>query len=269
MDSKRIAWIDSLKTIAVFLVILGHNGLRKADDGISMLNMIYAFHMPLFFFISGVLYRKKLPVFMEFRKYFFSLIVPFILYNVLFIGYIAVLNYLKFGFISDEVFFKSLKGIIFATISHPDTAILPCFPTWFFVSLFFVKCLASLFSESLKFKLLAMVIIVCIFVLSMLSDKNLYWHLDSSLYALPFFFGGYLVAKYELADKISNGTMLMVAIHPLLLTVIYLGIKKFLPHWLPYNIFLSLTIAVIVFIILIPPIKYCERHAGVLLGKLR
>lgn len=47
---RRIEWIDQLRGMAVILVILHHAGLRGFG------RFILAFHMPLFFFISGLLF---------------------------------------------------------------------------------------------------------------------------------------------------------------------------------------------------------------------
>jgi fucose 4-O-acetylase-like acetyltransferase len=47
---NRIKWVDAAKGIGIFLVVLGHltsvNGLTAT--------VIWAFHMPLFFFLSGL-----------------------------------------------------------------------------------------------------------------------------------------------------------------------------------------------------------------------
>ena len=59
---RRAAWIDHARGIAIILVVYGHciRGLLAAGlvDGSAHLTidyLIYGFHMPLFFFISGVL----------------------------------------------------------------------------------------------------------------------------------------------------------------------------------------------------------------------
>ena len=58
----RYSWLDSLRGLAIFLVVIGHviqflychdnDGYRKCIDW----NIIYSFHMPLFFMISGYSY---------------------------------------------------------------------------------------------------------------------------------------------------------------------------------------------------------------------
>ena len=52
--TQRINWIDWAKVFAIYLVILGHH-ISKDVEGESLVkNFIYAFHMPFFFFISGL-----------------------------------------------------------------------------------------------------------------------------------------------------------------------------------------------------------------------
>lgn len=53
--TKRISYIDQLKGIAIFLVVLGHLIGHNAGSGNGLWTFIYSFHMPLFMFISGYL----------------------------------------------------------------------------------------------------------------------------------------------------------------------------------------------------------------------
>ena len=52
--SERYTWIDCIKGIGIFLVVLGH--IYK-DNYIGQ--WIYSFHMPLFFMLSGYLMYTK------------------------------------------------------------------------------------------------------------------------------------------------------------------------------------------------------------------
>ena len=57
-EKGRIEWLDSLKGMLIFLVVFGHVLLPAPRDGnlISVVfSAIYAFHMPLFVFVSGLL----------------------------------------------------------------------------------------------------------------------------------------------------------------------------------------------------------------------
>ncbi|RGC19958.1 acyltransferase, partial [Absiella sp. AM54-8XD] len=46
VNSKRLIWLDQLKAISMYLVILGHSLLKFKKH--LMFKVIYSFHMPLF-----------------------------------------------------------------------------------------------------------------------------------------------------------------------------------------------------------------------------
>lgn len=52
---RRVEWIDALRGIGMFLVLLGHSSLT----GSVISKYIYSFHMPLFFFISGIVFNER------------------------------------------------------------------------------------------------------------------------------------------------------------------------------------------------------------------
>ena len=55
--TDRIEWIDIAKGFGILLVILGHT--IAYDCSHIVYNSIYSFHMPLFFFLSGVMSKKE------------------------------------------------------------------------------------------------------------------------------------------------------------------------------------------------------------------
>lgn len=78
MDLKsRIAWIDVARGIGIILVIYGH-----ALDAHSIRHLIYAFHMPLFFFLSGIVFHhKKEDKFLPFlKKNIRSILIPYFIF---------------------------------------------------------------------------------------------------------------------------------------------------------------------------------------------
>ena len=67
--TKRLDWLDFAKGIAIVLVVVGHAGRGISSAGISDTNnvlslidaIIYAFHMPFFFILSGVTFGIRPP----------------------------------------------------------------------------------------------------------------------------------------------------------------------------------------------------------------
>ena len=54
-EKTRDSYFDNLKTILIFLVVLGH--FTNLNNSVPLMgainNVIYSFHMPIFIFISG------------------------------------------------------------------------------------------------------------------------------------------------------------------------------------------------------------------------
>lgn len=53
MSKDRFLWLDTLKVMAIYLVVLGH--IVSTTYQPDLKGIIYSFHMPLFFMISGYL----------------------------------------------------------------------------------------------------------------------------------------------------------------------------------------------------------------------
>lgn len=62
---KDIAWIDYARLLGILLVVFGHvlqsQSLFTENESLHLIwNFVYLFHMPLFFIISGYLYKNSL-----------------------------------------------------------------------------------------------------------------------------------------------------------------------------------------------------------------
>ncbi len=77
---KRIDYIDIAKAIGILLVLLGH----LIPDGYNSLkSVIYSFHMPLFFILSGMT-LKDLNFTIFAKKRFYSVLLPYLLWAAIF-----------------------------------------------------------------------------------------------------------------------------------------------------------------------------------------
>lgn len=74
MNNKRIEWLDIAKGIGILLVILGH----CLNINQRSFHLIFTFHMPLFFLLSGYVFKDKVPFFKFIGKKFKTLIIPFL-----------------------------------------------------------------------------------------------------------------------------------------------------------------------------------------------
>ena len=79
LDMKeRKEYIDVAKGIGIILVVLGHLDI----DGQISREAIYAFHMPLFFILSGVFAKTNIDFKNYFAKSFKTLYVPFFVFFI-------------------------------------------------------------------------------------------------------------------------------------------------------------------------------------------
>jgi len=74
----RIYWIDWIKAINITLLVWSH--ITPVGE-----KEIFLFHMPLFFMISGMLYKQKGSK-EEFKSSVQTLLLPYIIYNILYLS---------------------------------------------------------------------------------------------------------------------------------------------------------------------------------------
>lgn len=73
----RILCLDYARIIVAVLVIYGHITTRASVENVY----IYAFHMPFFFLVSGMLHKYDGTI--QWKKYTRSLLVPLLFFNIL------------------------------------------------------------------------------------------------------------------------------------------------------------------------------------------
>ena len=74
---SRIPMIDVAKGIGIILVVIGHTNLPTL-----VMNLIYAFHVPLFFVLSGMVFNMNKSLTELFVNKFRTLLVPYYFFGV-------------------------------------------------------------------------------------------------------------------------------------------------------------------------------------------
>ena len=133
MSGKRIEYIDITKGIGILLVALAHADISLISPYLH--RFIYAFHMPLFFFLSGYFFNPETPFSTLLRKRFNSILKPY--FVTILLIYIASLSFTNMRFAN--VFGRILKSL-YATGYYIDWVQL-----WFLPSLFVTSLFAFLF----------------------------------------------------------------------------------------------------------------------------
>ena len=131
--SKRIEYLDIAKGIGILLVVLGHNDFEVIS--LFLQRLIYSFHMPLFFFLSGYFINTTVPFFDFVKKRFNSLLKPFLF--TVFLIYLTSISFEKMSF--STAITRTIKSL------YGSGAYLDWVQLWFLPHLFAVSLYAFLF----------------------------------------------------------------------------------------------------------------------------
>lgn len=204
MKKDRINWIDWAKCIAITMVVFGHIP-QPADS--FLVFYICTFHIPFFFFISGYLTKVRLESKEELKKCIQSLIIPYILYNIIFYPYWAIRQYIDSGvnFSVFEYVIKPLIGLPFLQINSPISSSVNG-AMWFVAVLLIMRLTVFLCNHSSKpilyLKLIA-VLNVCLFVFVNYIGTSLPLTIEGLLRCMPLYILGYLTKRYKWLDENS------------------------------------------------------------------
>lgn len=138
----RDSIVDIAKGIGIFLVVLGHVPLPR-----ELLTAIYLFHMPLFFFLSGMFFHSEENFIYGVYKKVRTLIIPYFFFAFIGNSTNVLRDYIVYQTISIDSFWMLFDG---------STA-----PLWFLICLFLcylMSRLVSLISNNWKFLLFFSVI---------------------------------------------------------------------------------------------------------------
>ena len=127
--SNRIQYIDIARGIGILLVVLGHNDFALVSPFVYQ--VIYSFHMPLFFFLSGYFINPSVGFWEFVRRRFHSLLKPF-LFTIFMIYFVSV-SFEKMSF--QTALFRITKSL-YGTGYYLDWVQLWFLPHLFVVSLY-------------------------------------------------------------------------------------------------------------------------------------
>ena len=177
MTKQRDPYFDNLKGVLICLVVLGHCTNLYRDSNVwcnYLFHLIYAFHMPLFFYISGYFSKN---VEKTYKRAFESLIIPAIPFELLYFILHAVTN-----------------------ADNAEPFLTPVFAYWFCFVLFFCRALLPYLTRLRG-------IVVITFALALAAGFNPYINevmsLSRFLCMLPFFMLGFYTTR-ERMERIRN-----------------------------------------------------------------
>jgi len=188
MLKQRIDWLDTLKLLGIFYIYVGHFGKSAGP----LYPFVFSFHVPLFFFISG-LFAKNIEsaedLFITLKKSFKQIVIPYFLFCI-----ISLLYYLVRFQWSASTFIDSTINALMGVRGHVFAESL-----WFLPCLFMVIFYHALLSFALKNKWAVMAVSMAIFLWGMpkaiISNPKYFFNTDSALCYLSYYSIGYCASS--------------------------------------------------------------------------
>ena len=185
---KRINKIDILRAIGIILMVLGHvfDFFGKFD------RYIHTFHMPLFFIISGYLFRSKLDCKLSklISQKAKRLLIPYISF--------AAINYVAWFFLErgEESWLTPLVRLV----TYNTSGLPICGALWFLTALFWAEVFYLVIDRVVKNDKKRMLIVFTVaFIVSWLQNKFSYrlpLTIDTGLVCMGFLESGRVCKQY-------------------------------------------------------------------------
>jgi acyltransferase len=197
---NRYYWLDIAKSIGIFLIVFGHLSISKFT-----MDFLWTFHVPLFFFISGFLFKPTAgDIFLNRLKS--RLILPYI--------YIYLLNVLLVVLIAFDFNFNSIIDRVLAMFWGSQGN--PHFVNgalWFLPGLIIIELIYFfLIRKSIWFYLPLLSLSIFLYSHGYL---NLFLSIDLALLGLNYYIVGVLVRKFNIIDTIKTKPVALVLIFAL------------------------------------------------------
>ena len=138
MNEGRVQYIDIAKCFAMILIIVGHSIV----PGLAQ-NAIYSFHVPLFFFLSGIFISMK-PCREVVEKKAARLLLPYAITSLLLVALYLVKSLLGHGTFTDVL--KALVAALYCCGTEVDygwITIPSCGAIWFLPALFIASLIVN------------------------------------------------------------------------------------------------------------------------------
>lgn len=193
---KRQPEVDVAKGIGIYLVVLAH----CCGDSL-MGNLINSFHMPLFFFLSGLFLFRKEETFRHFVvKKAKSLLFPCLLFGIILSTYSTIMDAMR----GDGTIPIGLRyiGLFINTRHNPYPGSL-----WFFLALFLIEFMLYFLHKSIYSNVCRIIVVIALAMIGCTYNyyikEGLPWSLDIAIICMLFTEVGYQCKFYGLIGNVN------------------------------------------------------------------
>ncbi len=205
---NRIMWIDVLKGIGVFFVVLGH--VVRND---MIFSWIYSFHMPLFFFAAGYVY-KQCPVITNVKHKLYSVMTPYFIFGTIIIIYWYLIERHARG--NQQSLGEAIFGLVSGEYRYLDFNVHLWFLPCFFLTVVIYNILVVKFSR----KWAIAIAVVMMLLHSFFEFPELVWGFDKVFQYIVFYSMGNLASNLKIDEKVRGNKGLV----PIIVIVAVAGV---------------------------------------------
>lgn len=226
MYGSRITWLDSLKGIGIILVLLGH--IYNND---FVFNFVYSFHMPVFFFAAGYVYKDR-PILIDLKRRIDTIVRPYFIFGgSVLIYWIFVERRFRESNCSIS---QAIIGLFLGQYTKLDFNV----HLWFLPCFFVTVILFNIFTKEFGIKISYCIAIVLCVINIVLPVPEIPWGIDRMCKYIVFYaIGNWIHSKHQLffnTNKVVH-KISMIAVGVILLAFLWmLNQVSYLEHILWY-----------------------------------
>ena len=216
---ERINWIDWAKAFCMTVVVFCH--IPQQEDTFY-LQYLASVILSTFFFISGYLKKKDLSVKESAKKYGYALLIPYLLYNIIYYPFWAVKFLIEHGGMTWHDAIRPIIGTLLGQLNSPVSCELNGV-TWFLIALFVMHLLTDILNRHKHGKTIMLALSITTIILYGANKYNHYapyitYH--GFIRCLCFFFLGNISHQWEYLKTLSLTKDLAIGITTLLASLI-------------------------------------------------
>lgn len=192
MEKERLSWLDVLKGIGIILVVMGH-----IYSNSIIFNWLYSFHMPLFFFAAGCVYKNR-SVYIDIKRRIQTIVVPYFSF-----GFINLIYwyFIEKRFRNSSMGLReNIFGLLFGQYDYLDFNVHLWFLPCFFTTVVLFNFLYNKLGEKITYIIVILMSILYIFI----PIPKLFWGIDLSFKYMAFYAVGVSSQKILKKNNVNN-----------------------------------------------------------------
>lgn len=201
---KRLDYLDISKAFLIISVVLCHSPFENAY-------YLYWFHMPAFFIISGMLYKRGMNIKEQAIKFF----VPYAIFSLIDINFNYIMYYHGNFSLSDLIH----EIIKYSYGGKATWGVFWFIPVMFVTKVVFDQLNKRLTSKKLAFLCILSYILAHIYSMSFIpssvteitENQFVFWNLDAVLITLPYYALGYYITKLNIQRVFKETSTLILS----------------------------------------------------------